>query len=149
MWETSLADWGNSRARSHRRAAGGWGVSCAYLHLCAQVRHIDPAPLLPGLQTEVGQLHPARARQQVPGERRIAGNGLEEKFPLIFEGVVKGSVVWHLLPIGVEIQRFGDIGVPDGTRRVHTALDFARSEPGDNATMGAVHLYGQQFIAID
>ena len=86
--------------------------------LMPQLRHIDPATLVPGLQAELSQLHAASAFQKVMRERRILRNVPQEQLPLNFKPVVEDLIVRHILPVVAEAEGVVDVRVPDRPRGI-------------------------------
>ena len=109
--------------------------------------HVDPAPLGPALQSELGQLHAFGAFEQVPLERRVVEQVPDEQFPFDLERVVVDLVVRHLLPAGEEIDRLRHVGIPHRLRRVDARLRPAVGQPGDRGAERAVDVKRDQVVA--
>src|SRR5579885_1646095 len=72
----------------------------------------------------------------------------EKDLPLMLEGIVKSVVVRHLLPVCIEIQRIGNVWIPDCARGVHAALNLASTQSCNGTAVCAIDLQGEQFITI-
>ena len=81
--------------------------------------------------------------------RGVFGDVAQEHFPLDFEAVVEVGVVGDVGPAVAEGDGVGDVGVPDGARRVDAMLDAALAQAGDRAAECAVDLHGEELVAVD
>src|SRR5258705_6957488 len=114
-----------------------------------QLRHIDPATLLPGLEAKLRQLHAASSFQEIMGEWRIFGDVFQEELPLGFEAVVKGLIIRHVLPVLAKVEGIVNVRIPDRSRRIHSMLGPALPQAGDSAARRAVYLQAEEFVAVD
>lgn len=117
------------------------------MHLFLKLRHIHPRPLLPALDTQLGELHSLSTLQQAVLPRLVFDHMAKEHFPLHLEGVVEGLVIRHARPaLGVLDGRVY-IRVPGWSRRLALVLRNAIAETGYGAALGAVDLDRQEVVA--
>src|SRR6266498_3900859 len=83
-----------SRAACRHCAVGG----CESWASGFQWGHVEPAPLGPALESQLGKLYAFRAFEQVPAERRVVVQVTDEQLPFDLERVVVVPVVRHFLP---------------------------------------------------
>ena len=102
------------RVRSARVSVGVRQHECVCMAAlsASSARHVEPAPLGPALQAELGELHALRAFEQVPAERAALDDVPQEQLPLHLERVVVHAIVRHLLPVS---KKSIVCGCPDST----------------------------------
>src|SRR5829696_470216 len=110
--------------------------------------NVEPTLLGPRLQPELRELDSLRTFIEVVDVRRADRHVTEEHLPLVLERVVELPVVGHVLPVGEEVERVLDVGIPRRSRRVHAVLRLAAAESRHCAPLGAVDLDRQQLVAI-
>lgn len=94
-------------------------------------RHVEPAPLRPGLETKFGKLHTLRAFAQRPGKRFVFDHVAQEEFPLHLERVVR-AVVSRLRDLpGLVVDRAVHVGIPHAARGGRAVLHRAVAHPCD------------------
>src|SRR4051812_34698257 len=93
--------------------------------LKCQIRHINPASFMPGLQSEIRKLSPLSPFEQVPWERSIHYDVLKKQLPLDLEAIVVILVAWRILPLLAEVKGIRDIRIPNRLASVDTVLGFA------------------------
>src|SRR5215472_14428204 len=123
----------SGRGRSKTQAVGGTS------HL--QRRDVDPAALLPALESGLGELHALGAFGERPFERRALVEMADEDLPFGLEAVVV-IIARDLAPGLEEFDRLRDVGVPHRPRRVYPRLAPAFLQPGDRRAQGAVDVEG-------
>ncbi len=112
-----------------------------------QCRDVDPAPLLPALETGLGELHALGTFQQRPFERRAFVEMADEHLPLGLEAVVVGGAVRHLAPGLEKVDGLRNVGVPHRPRRVHPRLAPALLQAGDRRPKCTVHMESDEIVA--
>ena len=100
-------------------------------------------------ESEFSQLHAFRAFHQVVNVRRVEHDVPEEHLPLHFEGVIEGAVIGDFFPLRAEVNRIGNVGIPDRLRRIDAVLGFAVTQAADGAAFSAIHLHFEKLVAID
>src|SRR5215813_10685868 len=94
----------------------GWrgGMRCLWRLAISEfeLRHVDPAPLLPACERAFDKLHALRPLEQVPAVGGIPDDVANEGLPLQLEAVVEGLRLRHRLPALVEVDRLLDVRVP-------------------------------------
>src|SRR3712207_2698980 len=113
-----------------------------------QLGHVHPAPLLPGLEAQFGELDALGTFDQIVGEWLACGDVPEEHLPLRLEGVLwlfAGRYFEPLRPVVVWVR---DVGVPDGDRRVGPVLRLAVAQARDGAPHRAVYLQLEELVAV-
>src|ERR1044071_770960 len=83
-----------------------------------QLGYVQPPALGRRAQAELGELHAARALEQVVWKWRAEGDVAQEPLPLDLERVVEVLVVGNVLPVLGEVERVRDVRVPHRLRRV-------------------------------
>ena len=73
----------------------------------------------------------------------------KEKLPLYLEGVVVVFLFGDFLPAIKEVDRLGDVGIPDRAWGVAVVLGPDVAQAHDGAALGAVDLHGEQVVAAD
>src|SRR5690242_19847319 len=112
-----------------------------------ELRHVEPAPLGPALQAQLGELHARGALGEIMLPRRAGDDVADEVLPLDLEAVVVGDVLRQLLPLVEELHGLRHVRIPYRARRVHAVLGPAAGEPGDRRAVRAVRLEGDEVVA--
>lgn len=115
----------------------------------AQLGNVEPAALFPGFEAQLRKLNTFGALQEVPRERIVLHDMLEEELPLHLEGVVVGVVGGDTGPAILVINRAVDVGIPDAARCGGMRLCFAITESCNGASLGSINLEGQQILTVD
>src|SRR5258708_3287403 len=108
----SLAALGMTRNWCHPERSEG-----SMLRLNLQLRHVDPAALLPALMRALDELHALGALDQGVREGRVLDDVADEHLPLGLEAVLVRDIVRHLLPSVVKVDGLLLVGVPHRPRR--------------------------------
>src|SRR5208282_206027 len=112
-----------------------------------QLGNVDPAPLGPALEAELGELDAFGPREQIPAEGSAFHDVPDVELPLRLEAVGIGLGVRYLLPLGEEVVATQRIRVPYRLRRRLARLDPAAREPGQRRAARAVELEGDEIVA--
>src|SRR5687768_10177846 len=94
-------------------------------------RDIYPASLAPALKTFLSKLNAPGTVSEIPRERFILHNMLEEKFPLYLECIVIRFLVRNFRPTFKEVNWLWNIRIPYWLWRIAVMLDIALPQPGD------------------
>src|SRR5437868_3329098 len=112
-----------------------------------QSRDVEPPSLGPALQTELRELDPFGALEQVPAEGRVVEQMANKQFPFDLERVVVNLVRGNLLPGVKKIDRLRHIGIPDRLRGIGPRLCPAIGQPCDRRAERSIDVEGRQVIA--
>src|SRR6266436_5448087 len=96
-----------------------------------QSRDVEPPSLGPALQTQLRELDPFGALEQVPAEGRVVEQMANKHFPFDLERVVVNLVRWNLLPGVKKIDRLRQVGIPARLRCISPRLYPAIDQPRD------------------
>ena len=83
----------------------------------------DPLAFRPTLEAEFGKLDAFGSAQEIPREGFVKNDVAQEEFPLDFEGVVVGLLIWNFRPALKEVDGLRNVGVPSRARRVAVVLN--------------------------
>src|SRR5215813_12807537 len=111
------------------------------------VRHVEPTTLFPALQAEFGKLNAFYALDQAMMPWCVRHDMTDEIFPLQLEAILIDHVLWHFLPLRLEVHGLRNVRIPHRPRRAHTMLGPAFGQSGDSRAMRAVNLEGHQIVA--
>ncbi len=85
--------------------------------------------------------------QEIPRERFVENEVAQEEFPLDFEGVVVGLLIWDFGPTLEEVDGLWNVGVPGRTGRVAVVLNPDIAKAADSGTFFTIHLNGEEVVA--
>ena len=99
------------------------------------LRDIDGAALVVGLQAQLRELHAAGCGEQAEAVFAAGDDIAQEFLPLELEAVVEFGVGRYFLPLAAEGFRDRQIRIPDGLGRVGALLRDTLVQAGDGGAM--------------
>lgn len=105
-----------------------------------------PATLRPTLEAEFRKLNAFGSAEEIPWKRLVEGNMAQEEFPLDFERIVVGLLVWNFRPAFEEIDGLWNIGIPGRARCVAVVLNPDITETTNGGAFFTIDLDGEKVV---